>query len=290
MQIVGPEADLDVRVDAYATDSMTIARIGHGTEVVIAPGTLDSYYEINIPLAGSTGSVWGDEELTSDASVAAVFAPHRDSLMHWSADCRQLAVKISRELLDSTVEQLTGRTPDEIVEFDLAFDVATPAGRAWVATVELLSESIELASPDFVLRPLEELVVSRLLVAAPNTFAGRIAGEARPPRPRMVRRVTDLIEAEPGGAHTASSLAAVAGVSVRSLQAAFAEHLGLAPMDYVRRVRLSRCRVALQTAEPGDGQTVADIAFRYGFSHLPRFAAAYRKRYGENPSETLRRF
>jgi AraC-like DNA-binding protein len=60
-------------------------------------------------------------------------------------------------------------------------------------------------------------------------------------------------------------------------------------MEFVRRVRLSRCRQALLDAEPGDGQTVADIAFQNGFAHLPRFAAAYRHRYGETPSETLRK-
>jgi AraC-like DNA-binding protein len=34
--------------------------------------------------------------------------------------------------------------------------------------------------------------------------------------------------------------------------------------------------------------SVAEVAARWGFSHLGRFAAAYRKRYGESPSHTLR--
>jgi AraC-like DNA-binding protein len=59
-------------------------------------------------------------------------------------------------------------------------------------------------------------------------------------------------------------------------------------MEYVRRVRLARCRQAF-LAGPADRQTVADVAFQNGFAHLPRFAAAYRKLYHESPSDTLRR-
>jgi AraC-like DNA-binding protein len=33
---------------------------------------------------------------------------------------------------------------------------------------------------------------------------------------------------------------------------------------------------------------VADVAFRWGFGHLGRFAEKYRERYGELPSETLK--
>jgi AraC-like DNA-binding protein len=34
---------------------------------------------------------------------------------------------------------------------------------------------------------------------------------------------------------------------------------------------------------------VSDAALDSGFVHLGRFAVAYRRRYGESPSETLRR-
>jgi AraC-like DNA-binding protein len=34
---------------------------------------------------------------------------------------------------------------------------------------------------------------------------------------------------------------------------------------------------------------VTQNAYRYGFTHAGRFAAIYRARYGEPPTETLRR-
>jgi AraC-like DNA-binding protein len=33
---------------------------------------------------------------------------------------------------------------------------------------------------------------------------------------------------------------------------------------------------------------VGEVAYRWGFTHLDRFAGAYAKRFGETPSATLR--
>ena len=289
LAVLGPSEQLKVQLHARTTGLLTVADISHGTEVLVHPGELRSYYEINIPITGGTTSHCGTDEVESTPQRAAIFTPHKESRMRWSADCRQLAVKVGKDVLDSTLENLLGHPPDEIPEFPMGFDITTQPGRSWLKAVLLLRESIDNDAPDFVLRPLEDLVVGQLLAAQPNNFTGRLTGDPRPPRPRTIARVIDFIEAEPGAAHTASGLAAVAGTSVRSLQAAFADHLGLTPMEYVRRVRLARCRQAFLTANPSDRQTVADIAFQNGFAHLPRFAAAYRKLYHESPSDTLRR-
>jgi transcriptional regulator GlxA family with amidase domain len=37
------------------------------------------------------------------------------------------------------------------------------------------------------------------------------------------------------------------------------------------------------------GQTTTSIAYECGFGHLGNFAQVYRSRFGESPSETLRR-
>ena len=58
-------------------------------------------------------------------------------------------------------------------------------------------------------------------------------------------------------------------------------------MAYLRSVRLDSVRGELQA--PGPGTTVAAVAHRWGFAHLGRFTAYYRRRYGESPSQTLRR-
>ena len=85
---------------------------------------------------------------------------------------------------------------------------------------------------------------------------------------------------------TLSDLVAVCGVSRSGLHAAFKAHCGYTPMQFLadRRLALARERVLheLQT-------TVTQIAMECGFSNHGRFAMAYRRRFGEAPSETLSR-
>ena len=58
-------------------------------------------------------------------------------------------------------------------------------------------------------------------------------------------------------------------------------------MAFVRSTRLALARDRLQEGRPG--ATVTCVAQECGFDHLGRFSVAYAKRYGETPSETLRK-
>jgi len=81
-------------------------------------------------------------------------------------------------------------------------------------------------------------------------------------------------------------LCAAVGVPDRTLAICCAEFLGMSAGSYVRLRRLNLVRTALRRA-PATA-SVSDIARRYGFTELGRFAVAYRALFGEAPSITLR--
>jgi transcriptional regulator GlxA family with amidase domain len=98
----------------------------------------------------------------------------------------------------------------------------------------------------------------------------------------------ELLRNDPGHPWTVAELAAAVALSVRSLQEGFRRSLDTTPMAYLRRLRLERVRQELSDAEPGTAR-VTEVATRWGFVHLGRFAAAYSRAFGERPSATLRR-
>jgi AraC-like DNA-binding protein len=77
------------------------------------------------------------------------------------------------------------------------------------------------------------------------------------------------------------------GASRRSLEAIVRARTGKSPWEYLRWRRLWRARSMLSRPEPDT--SVTGVAYKLGFWHLGRFAAAYAATFGERPSLTLGR-
>src|SRR5208283_4954313 len=72
-----------------------------------------------------------------------------------------------------------------------------------------------------------------------------------------------------------SDLCAAVGATRRTLHLGFVELYGVPPMHYLRAIRMRGAREDLTNAR-GRDLRVADIAMKWGFEHLGRFALAYR--------------
>jgi AraC family transcriptional regulator, ethanolamine operon transcriptional activator len=105
-------------------------------------------------------------------------------------------------------------------------------------------------------------------------------------REQVVRRADDYMRACLGEPLSLLDLCRELGVSERALHYAFQEVRGLSPMAYFQACRLNAVRQELKTAA-ADTATVREIAQRWGFWHTGEFAAAYRRLFGELPSQTF---
>lgn len=103
---------------------------------------------------------------------------------------------------------------------------------------------------------------------------------------QTVRKAEEIMAARFGEPLPITEIARFVGVSERSLQLAFREHLGLTPTQSLNRFRLNAVRERLLS--PGPNDTVSSVALDCGFTHLGRFAAVYRAEFGEHPSLTLK--
>lgn len=75
--------------------------------------------------------------------------------------------------------------------------------------------------------------------------------------------------------------------SPRVIQYTFKELFGVGPRAWFEIMKLNEARreLAATTVAPS---TIADVALRWGFTHLGRFSRDYRRLFGETPSQTLR--
>jgi AraC-like DNA-binding protein len=107
------------------------------------------------------------------------------------------------------------------------------------------------------------------------------------PLPRSVRRALEAMRADVGRDWRLAELADVAGVSGRTLQRQFQDFLGKSPVSVLRNLGFERARRVLLRAAPDT--RITDVALACGFPHCGRFSIEYRHRYGETPSQTLKR-
>jgi transcriptional regulator GlxA family with amidase domain len=77
-------------------------------------------------------------------------------------------------------------------------------------------------------------------------------------------------------------------VSQRTLARAFHVVHGTTPRRHLHAFRLAEARAALLSKNV-DCENVTQVAMRFGFRELGRFATDYRAAFGESPSETRRR-
>ena len=111
----------------------------------------------------------------------------------------------------------------------------------------------------------------------------------RLPRRRIIQlqaldRARAFIDGHLGETIRMTDLCHHAGVSLKTLERLFRRELQASPSEYVERSRLDRVRRIL-AGGADSGRTVTEIATEHGFRHLGRFAAAYRRQFGEYPSQ-----
>ncbi len=269
---------------------LTIGRLAFGAPVTLIATELDGYH-VTIPSAGSVRTRHAGNDVVAGAGVGSIFGPGRPVHAHYDGGATELNVKISRAALESELADLLGRPVTGPIGLPAAIDVGQGAAASWRRLVHLLST--ERADPaSLIWRPLitEHLrrsVLNGLLLSVRHRYSDELSATPLNGPPRAIRRAVDAIQDDPERPFSVADLASIAGLSVRSLQEGFRRHVGCAPMAYLQSVRMVRAHETLLREDP-TRVTVAAVAHRSGFTHLGRFATAYRARFGVRPSETLR--
>jgi len=142
-----------------------------------------------------------------------------------------------------------------------------------------------LAHPE-VARALEQELVRTMVRCVTEGIAPK---PDHPQHARMpvMHRLEQLLKESPDQPLHVAEVCAAIGVVDRTLRLHCMDHLGMSPQQYLWLRRMNLARRALALAEPFS-TTVTEIATGQGFWELGRFARAYRRLFGELPSETLR--
>lgn len=240
---------------------------------------------------GSPAVFTVDGEPIDTTEKGAVLSAGRRVVIHRPAGSGILIMRAEMGAIEGRLREVMGRHPRKLVVFDRSVDLASGVGACARHLMDFLVDDIhrdKVVPESPLLRAGVDDMVLNSLLALPNNYSDELMGGRRISiAPRIVRRAEEFLEANATETVTVSDLIGICNCSRRALFRAFQRSRGYTPMQFLAGARLKVARETLQTPHPDD--TVTSIAYACGFSHLGRFSGAYRRRFDETPSETLRR-
>lgn len=284
---------LNTRINAFYMPSMHLGYMHYGNlPVELCPGLARSDFLLQLPIRGHLSASMGGEGVDSNPSRAVILSPvHERCRFVSSADSTRLHLALGQVALSGQVAALLGEPPRAPLDFAPAMDLTTGYGRSLAQHVLMAVASLDEAN-SVLLSPItmsafEQFIMTALLLSHPHNYSDALRRLEKSIAPRDVRRAIDYIEAHLDQAITVADLVEATGVAGRTLFMHFKEFKGLSPIRYLRNARLTQARQALLRSDMG--ANVTEIAMRMGFTHMGRFSVVYRKRFGESPSQTLKR-
>jgi AraC-like DNA-binding protein len=154
------------------------------------------------------------------------------------------------------------------------------------AVSDLAMRSPELLENEKIFVAVQESLTDALLDGLASSREDRRRPAAHE-RYALIRRFISVLNDNPDAPFHMAELSTMLGVSDRTLRDYCQEQLGVSPYRYLMLRRMNLARKALLEEAPNT-ITVTEIAMRYGFWEIGRFAVVYKSIYGESPGSTLR--
>lgn len=274
---------INAALSLLSIGDINFIKLRYGSNVAVRPAPSSGFVMLQFVLSGHV-QVEHDRRLTEGRAGEAIIIESLDQrALRWSADCEQLIVPIRRSTIARAMETLTGRPSPSLYGFDRSFSLDTPEGRSLMALAGyLMSLPPVMGAGNAATSALLADVLAHHLLLHHRSEA--IDGFAVAAVPYHVHRAEKFMRANVAANIDLDSIAAHAGVSTRTLSAAFRRFRDASPMEWLRNHRLEQVRTRLLA---GEAVTVASAAAQAGFLHAGRFSQLYRDRFGESPNITL---
>jgi transcriptional regulator GlxA family with amidase domain len=182
--------------------------------------------------------------------------------------------------------ELAVRCPTCRVEPDAIYvrDGTTYTSAGVTAGIDLALALVEEDhGPDLTRDVARALVVYMQRAGGQSQFSAPLQGP--PPRSPALRRITDVVTANPRGDHSLGELANHLNVSTRHLTRLFHDELSTTPARYVENIRFDLARALLD-----QGHTASQAATLAGFPSYESMRRVFARKLSITPAAYQRRF
>jgi len=289
--LLGEPDDYHVRFMALNLSECSLLTIKNsGARVGLQLG---DYADICIPVSGGLTYQVGRRRFDGSAGHTACVGRPFDTIDLTVEKTTSMCLHFPLNDVVERAERLTGVafTSSLLQNMSSTLDLTDPKSNALARTIKMIfTETLSLDSVG--LGPVargnfEEALRDLAVLALFPDVAAAYGKEPKPTGSLLMRRARDQIKTVSATAVEISAIARQLGVSMRCLQENFKKEYGVTPKEYLLMCRLENAHDILTLAN--GAKSVTDVAMECGFPAIGPFAAKYREKYGELPSETLKR-
>lgn len=248
-------------------------------------------YQIHFALNGASQHKLGKRVVTNSPESAFILSASYPAIITTASKSRKLILAFTADALMTELAHCLGHMPRNPLLFEPTFDLRKNETGALLRLISFLcheveqSDSLHLHS-SLAIQQLERSILYALLDQHPHNYSNILHSPIQSDLEWRARLVEEFILANLDRPLSMGDLCALTNVSARALQACFRRYRGYTPMQFLKRARLEKAR---QDLLADTEESVGEIAVKWGFYHLGRFSADYRREYGELPSETRRK-
>ena len=246
------------------------------------------YYNCKVPLYGTCEYRVDKSVHRATAGDIFVSNPMEAIRKRFSTPYAQVLLHVDADHLERVLADECGHPPDAPLCFDPR-PVSGTSTKLLVNLVKLLVADLAeggASQERHVARHCERALLMAMLCSVPNNHSALLGSENVAVAPYYLRRAEAFIRENFREPMNIANIAAAAGVSGRALYYGFKRWRNTSPMAFLKAMRLDHARQELQkTSCLG----VTGVAMDVGYNSMGHFSADYRTRFGERPSDTMRR-
>jgi len=278
---------IDASLQRATIGDLSLFLLHYGAEVAVRPMALNNTVLLSFVLSGELEITSNNAQIVCHAGDALISEPLEGRRLAWSTDCEQLIIPLNRTAFVQAAELITGDVAPRNFGLTPFFPLQGVAGDSLTKLMQytLLQATSGATGIAALEAPVSSLLAHHLLLNHSDAvrkkrtiFSSRVPYYVRQAELFMAENLEEDLSLKMIAEH--------ARVSARTLIAGFRQCRAMSPIAKLRDIRLERARAQLLATH---GCSVTEVALRFGFNHLGRFASIYRKRFGESPSATIAR-
>ena len=290
--VMRPDRSGAFRADAYIASMKRLGLFTVRLQDVRATRGPSTYTAVTIPVVKPLDFYRGREHQTFHPGSAHVLHTHDSLDLRVGPASGMFVATFDGEWIDHSAWRLTHRERYGDLLAGWHLDLNSSTGQSFRHFLDFIwAETCrggKFTRSEVAAREIENTCATLLILASESELHRQM--EER--RPALGKSAVEMAEEYLRGhidePFALDKLIEITGTSASTLLRDFRKRYGMPPLQYLKNCRLEAARAELESADPGE-TSVTDVAMRYGFYHLGRFAGYYRETFGELPSRTLSR-